>query len=398
MRYAVAMSQASRSATAVVAATLTNLPFGTIYAFSVFLRPMEDDYGVSRTELSIVFALATITLTLGMNAVPWLVRRHQNLSPSVLLALTGLASGAGLMLVALGQGFAALLVGYGVLFGIGGGASFIVVQQGLNQTLARPSGLANGYVVSLYPIGAMIGSPIFGWALPQFGLRATLMGLGVSVVLFIGCAAWLYRRAAIRLQAPRSEAVQTDFRVDQRVFAKLFAVFFLAASSGLLVMSQAAGILHAYGADAGFAVAATSAITAAIAVARLAGGWLVDRHAITRVAAGAHLWALTGAVLINAWPGVVTAAIALGLIGMGYGFISGCSAAWMAHYWPRDLFARLAARVYIAWCVAAICLPILAAWLFDRTGAYGAAIVVAAAGNLVGAVVARTLPADRQAS
>ncbi|MEN9762650.1 MAG: hypothetical protein RI906_2476 [Pseudomonadota bacterium] len=391
------MSPASRSATAIAAATLTNLPFGTIYAFSVFLRPMEVDFGVSRTELSIVFALATITLTLGMNVVPWLIRRYPTLPPAVLLALTGFAAGAGLLLVATGQGFAALLLGYGVLFGIGGGASFIVVQQGLNQTLQRPSGLANGYLVSLYPIGAMIGSPIFGWAQPQYGLRATLLGLGVSIVVLIGCAAWLYRRAAIHLQAPRSQSLQPDFQVDQRVFRRLFLVFFLAASSGLLVMSQAAGILHAYDADAGFAVAATSAITAAIAAARLAGGWLVDRHPITRVAAGAHLWALAGALLINVWPTVFAASIALAMIGMGYGFISGCTAAWMAQYWPRDLFARLAARVYIAWCVAAICLPILAAWLFDRTGAYGAAIVVAAAGNLLGALVARSLPTDKQA-
>jgi MFS family permease len=391
------MDASSRTAAAIAAATLTNLPFGTIYAFSVFLRPMEDAYGVSRTELSIVFALATITLTLGMNGVPWLLRRYPGLPPAVLLALTGLAAGSGLMLVAFGQGFEALLLGYGVLFGIGGGASFIVVQQGLNQTLARPSGLANGYVVSLYPIGAMIGSPIFGWALPQFGLRATLMGLGVVVVCLIGGAAWLYRCAAIRLQATQSSTVPADFQVDQRVFARLFLVFFLAASSGLLVMSQAAGILHAYGANAGFAVAATSAITAAIAVARLAGGWLVDRYPVSRVAAGAHLWALSGAVLINLWPTVVTAGLALAMIGMGYGFISGCSAAWMAQYWPRDLFARLAARVYIAWCVAAICLPILAAWLFDRTGAYGAAIVVAAAGNLLGVWTAKGLPIGRQA-
>ena len=35
------MSPRARMAAAIVAATLVNLAFGTIYAFSVFLKPME---------------------------------------------------------------------------------------------------------------------------------------------------------------------------------------------------------------------------------------------------------------------------------------------------------------------------------------------------------------------
>ena len=56
---------APRGAAAIAAATALNLPFGTLYAFSVFLEPMERLLGVGRAEMSIVFALATITLTVG---------------------------------------------------------------------------------------------------------------------------------------------------------------------------------------------------------------------------------------------------------------------------------------------------------------------------------------------
>jgi hypothetical protein len=50
-----------------------NLPFGTIYAFSVFL-PMEALPGIGRAQMSLVSALATITLTVGMNLAPRLPR------------------------------------------------------------------------------------------------------------------------------------------------------------------------------------------------------------------------------------------------------------------------------------------------------------------------------------
>jgi MFS family permease len=77
------------------------------------------------------------------------------------------------------------------------------------------------------------------------------------------------------------------------------------------------------------------------------------------------------------------------MLGAGYGLMSGSSAGYLPRLWPRDLFATLAARLYVAWCLAAICLPVLAGWLFDLTGGYRAAVLVAAAGNLTGAWLAR---------
>ncbi|MFZ9677274.1 MAG: MFS transporter, partial [Quisquiliibacterium sp.] len=181
----------SQAVAAIAAATALNLPFGTIYAFSVFLRPMEALLGIGRTQMSIVFGLATITLTLGMNLAPWLYRRLSSWN-SVLIA--GAISALGLWLAAAATSFTELLIGYGLMFGIGGGVGFIVVQQGVNQTVLRRRGLANGYVIALYPLGAMIGAPLFGWAIGVWGLRATLAALGVTILLASLLAASLIKK------------------------------------------------------------------------------------------------------------------------------------------------------------------------------------------------------------
>ena len=60
------MSQTHRGAAALLAATVVNLPFGTLYAFSVFLKPMEALLCATRAEMGFVFGLATVTLTVGM--------------------------------------------------------------------------------------------------------------------------------------------------------------------------------------------------------------------------------------------------------------------------------------------------------------------------------------------
>ena len=158
------------------------------------------------------------------------------------------------------------------------------------------------------------------------------------------------------------------------------------------VLSQAAAILVAYGTTKSTALAATTGITAAIAAARLGGGLMVDRMSVPVVAATAQAIALGGAVLLTLVPTPEMAIPTLGMIGIGYGLISGVTAGAVALYWPKALFGQTASRIYIAWCLAALTLPVVAARLFDLTGGYHTAIMLAGAANLCGVVVGLTLP------
>jgi MFS transporter, OFA family, oxalate/formate antiporter len=376
-----------RAPAALVAATALNLPFGTLYAFSVFLKPLEALLGVGRAGMSFVFALATITLTLGMVVAPSIYRRFR---PWTIALACGGCSAAGLFLSATSSTFAQFVLGYGVLFGVGAGVGFILVQQGVNQSVSARSGLANGYVVSLYPLGAMLGAPLFGWTIESYGIRATLAALGVVVLVGCSLTALVIKTFDVRMQHEAHGVAGND--PQRSTFFLLAAVFFLAAAAGLMVMSQAAGIVQAYGGATALAVGATTFITGAVGAARIAGGWLVDRFAIPRVATGSQLFALGGALILSLFPGPLVAVPALAMIGMGYGVVSGLTAAAIARYWGKNAFGRVAGRLYIAWCAAAVTLPIVAGWLYDRTSGYGAAVLIAGGLNLLAAGVAWRLP------
>ena len=283
-------------------------------------------------------------------------------------------------------------IGYGVLFGVSGGAAYIIVQQAINQlTWTRP-GLVNGYCVSLYPLGAMIAAPLFGWAVVRWDVRVTLAGLAATLLISGLLTVLLCWGAGLRLTGTVAATGGRSTRGRALVFWQMFTIFFLAAAAGLMVLSQAAAMVRAYGGANAFAVGATTAITGAIAVARLAGGWLVDRLAIPTVMAAAQAFAMVGTIIVTLWPGAEVAAVSLCMIGMGYGFISGAVAAAIAAYWQQGDFGRIASRLYIAWCIAAVSLPVLAGRLFDLTGGYATAIVIAGAGNLIAVLVALTLP------
>jgi len=205
-------------------------------------------------------------------------------------------------------------------------------------------------------------------------------------------SAWLAAGAGISLAGAAGGVALADHERRRAVFWRLSLVFFLAASAGLMVLSQAAGIITAYGGAAPLAVYGTTFITATIAAARLGGGWMVDWLAIPTVAAGANAIALAGNVVLTLWPGPRVAVIALALVGLGYGLVSGVTAAAVAVYWRRALYGRMASRVYIAWSAAAIVLPIVAGRLFDLTQGYGSAVLIAGGSSALGIVVALGLP------
>lgn len=376
-----------RTWAAVAAVTVLNLPLGSIYAFSVFLRPIEAELGLTRSALSLVFGLATVGFSLGMLIAPY---AYGLTSAAGLIAICMAAATIGIALSATAGGLTQLLIGYGVLFGLGGGAAYMVGQQCVNMLVTTRKGLVNGYIVGLWPAGAMLAAPLFGWANAAFGFRWTMGGLAL-VLLLSGLAGIVLLNLSGAILPPQ---VAGGASGDRRgaVFVRLFTVFFVAAAAGLTVLSQAAGMIAAYGGTTGMALAATTAIAGGIAVARVSGGWLTDRYQVPYVGAFAQGFALTGTILLTLWPNPLVAAVALGMVGMGYGFISGCTAGAIAQYWPPADYGWIASRIYIAWCVAAISLPILAGHLFDLTRGYETAVIIAGCGNLVGVIVALGLP------
>ena len=346
----------------------------------------------SRSELASVFGISAVFFTVGANLAPRLFGRMR---APLLVALTGVLSSAGVALAAVAPSLTWLILGYGVLFATGGGMAYVVVQQCVNMApLARP-GLVNGYLVSLFPLGAMLAAPAFGLGIDWVGVRQTLAGLAAVIAATALAAALLVARDGVVLAKPgRPTAAQAAGSQDSLrvIFWKLFTVFFLAASAGLMVLSQAASMVAAFGAGKSASLLATTGITGAIAAARVSGGWLIDRLPVPLVAALAQAIALGGAIALTPLPSAEMAILTLGLIGVGYGLISGVTVGAVASYWPKAEFGRIASRIYIAWCLAAIALPILAGRLYDLIGGYETAVMVAGGANLLAVLVALTLP------
>src|SRR5262249_42726347 len=151
-----------------------------------------------------VFGVATAGFTAGSVGAAFLYR----LAPApVLVFASAVAAAAGVALAADAHGLAQLLVGYGLVFGTGGGAAHILLQQGVNMLVRKSRGLVNGYIVSLYPMGAMIATPLFHAVNEAYGWRTTLGGLAAVLLVFGSIASLLAWHSGAKLIAPVGVAV-----------------------------------------------------------------------------------------------------------------------------------------------------------------------------------------------
>jgi MFS family permease len=382
------MAVAEPRAGAVVAAALLVMPsLGALYAWSVLVGPLEQRFGLARSETSFVFSLATVSFTLAMMLAP---RLHGRSAVPALALLAMTMAAAGLAVAAAGEAYWTLLLGVGGLFGLANGIGYSLCLQAVNTAVVRRRGLATGLIVASYTMGAAVLAPLFSWLVRTDGVVATL-SIAAALMLVVGIlAAALLHRAGVRLHAEATFA--GDGRSDRRVFWWLWLGFLAGSGTGVMALGHAATIAVAYGAGTDALVAATVLAALGNGAGRLAGGWLGDRLAPRRALAPMQLLLAAALALPLAAPGVPAALAALLLVGIGYGATASLYPLAVAHYYGAARLSRMYGRVYTAWGVAGLGAPWLAGLLFDATGDYAAAIWVGLAAGLIAAFASLQLP------
>ena len=366
-------------------AVLLNLMTGSLYAWSLFIAPVQDALGIGRTAVSSIFAVATVAFALSMICAPLLVRPGAAHRPA--LAATALAA-AGLLLTGAAGSLWGAILGYGVLFGIASGIGYSAALQSAVGALVRRRGLATGIAVCAYAMGAVLFAPLFRYGPERWGVWDTFLATACVFAAMGALAAFLLAPAAI----PRPDA-QRGGGMSDGPFWRLWFSFFCGASAGLMALGHAAAMVDAYDRVAPAAAFGAGLITAANGVGRLASGFATDYWRPRTVLLGAQLLAALALAALAAFGSAPLVYLVLGLTGFAYGSMaSGYPAAALLYYGPARL-GPVYGRLFSAWGAAGLVAPLVAGALFDRTGGYTLALSIAAGAALLSAVILRTVPA-----
>ena len=368
---------------------LLNSSMGSLYAWSVFVSPLERELMMGRAGTSFVFSVAVVAFTGGVAVAPYFYRLMRG---PLLLMTFSLCSVIGLFLASFISSFNPyswwfLIVGYGVLFGFGAGGTYSVSLQLINIALEKKRGLANGLGIGSFAAGSVVFSLVFSWALTYITVQEiflifgfVLLGVGITV----GSLVWVSG-----FELPKASVDQKAMPQGTRtIFPLLWLGFCCGAFAGLMAIGHAANFIEAYGGTALMITLGVVSVSIGNAIGRLTAGILSDVWSPAYVAVIAHLISLAGFILLLMVSGPWAAVISLGMQGLAYGFIAGAYPSAIAIYIGVSSYGRYFGRLILAWGIAGLTAPWVTGWFFDHFGSYREALFTGTVFSLVGILIA----------
>ncbi len=378
-----------RPVPALAAAVLSTFALGSIHAFSVFVAPLEEALAAGRDSVSLAYGIALLALTAAVLVGP----RWWRLAPPAAVAGLSLLAAAGGLALAGQPALWALYLGYGALFGFANGSGYGFALVVASHALPERRGIAMGAVTAAYALGAMAAAWPFTAANAAFGHDVTL-ALTAGLFVLLGLAATLLLHVSrLAIGWPATAAAPREGGVGGRETALLWAGFGAGGMAGLMVLGHAAEILRAHGGGAAAIAAGVMLATAANAAGGLVAGWLADRGQLRRLLLGLPMLAAASLVALTAIPGPAAAIALLALVELSYGGIIVLYPVAVTRMAGPALGPVVYGRVFTCWGVAGFAGPWLAGLLFEATGGYDAAFVMAAAIACLSTLAVRMLGA-----
>ena len=363
----------------VVAAGITGMVMMSMHTgpIGVLMKPLGDEFGWSRSEISASLMIITIIQFLFAPLVGVLIPRF-GIRPIALLGT-----------ILYSAGFAALgfcnaniwswYLGWGLLgFGMTGICA-LVWTTAITRAFVLHRGLALSVALSGTGIATFLTPLITAVALENFGWRAAffiLAGLGLFVIL---PSLGLLMRGRLEFGAyDKRERTETKenrspFREllrDARVWKLIAASILIAASVGTVITHMQA-IMRDAGATATQAAIYFSFIGPALIAGRIASGFLLDNLPTRLVAASLFLLpGITCLMLIFYTGSTATGIIVCILFGLGYGAETDVLAYLTARYFGRDRYPLVYSIVFGVFGVSYGTAAVLGGKAFDHFGSY----------------------------
>lgn len=375
MEHAFPASKPHRQALAAVAAVLVMAAVGTLYAWSIFVEPIEARFSQSRAATSLIFSTATVAFTIGMLAAPLL---RPGRSPQGVALFSCLLAAGGLALSAAAETVWLIVLGFGVVFGLANGFAYSNSLQVVQHAAPHRRGLFTGIAVSSYMLGTAIGSPLLSAATRSWGYQAALLILAAVLVAAGAVAFLLLRRSRVGESIERATENGATPAAPIGAIALLWLLFFLSSLVGVMTLAHAAPMAASFGGGERHLALAVSLVALGNVAGRFAGGWLSDRLSPRSLLCGAPALSAAALAAVIAMPRLEVLLASLCGVGVGYGCIAGCLPAIVSRAYGNHAMASLFGRIFTAWGVAGLAGPYLAGILFDGRGDYTTAIVAAA--------------------
>jgi MFS family permease len=383
----------------VVAAAFAALfvAYGAQYSFGVFFAALLDEFGWSRASLAGAFSLYAFAYCLfGFPAG----RLTDRWGPRRVITVGACFLGSALIAMAGVSRLWEPYVLYGLLAALGMGTAYVPCNATVVKWFVRRRGLAVGLASSGASMGTIVLPPLAQTLVGSVGWRTAYVTFGVGVLVVLSLIALAMRRDPESLglhpdgaPGPAAAAAAASGGWSLGQAARTSTFWLLWAAFATTWMSVFIPLVHmvSHGRDLGFSPLVAASVISALGLGAVAGrlamGALSDR--VGRRATVAVAMALQAVAFLG-----FLAARSLGMLyatafvfGYSYGAVSTLFTAIVGDFFGREHAGTLVGVLFaMAGSLGAVG-PLVAGAVYDRTGSYGPAFGMAAALNVMAAVL-----------
>jgi len=365
-----------------------NMALGMFYGMSVFMLPLEKEFGWTRAQTSWV-----TTIGLALIAVWYVIAGfiQDRRGPRPVAVTGGLLFSLGFFLASYTQSLATFYLTAGVIAGTGSGFGYVVPTSVGSKWFPDKRGLVIGLMVGGYGAGSGVFGPIALSLIERGGWRSTFQILSIVFLAMTMIGAFLLRNppsgyvppgwdpSKARAAARGGADVHAAAMVRTQTFWALWFAYCLGTTAGTMVISQLVPFARYAGHSAAVAGFALTVGAIGSASGRVLSGWLSDyvgRLNTLRVMLLVSACAMP--LLFVFRNNIVLFYALLGIVYYCYGTQLSVYASTSADFYGTKNVGFNYGLLLLAWGVAAILGPFLGGRVYVATGEYRVAFFVAA--------------------
>lgn len=368
---------------------------GAMFSLAVFLQPMSDATGWSRTGIS--SAMTLDFLTMGVAAFGWGILTDR-FGPRIVVLAGAILLGLGLALASRATSLLEFQIIYGVVVGVAAGAVFAPMIATVTGWFEERRSLAVSLVSAGMGVAPMTISPFASWLIESYDWRTALLVIAVMAWVLLIPAALLVRRpppassAAPGTPAEGGEGMTVMQALRSPQFIVLAVTFFFccAAHSGPIFHTVS------YALTCGLSAMTAVTIYSVEGLAGLGGrilfGLLGDKFGARRIVVlGLMVQALgAGSYYFTREIGEFYA-VAI-LFGMAYGGVMPLYAVIAREYFPMRIMGTVFGAAAMISSLGMALGPAVGGWIFDTFNGYGFLYIASFGMGLAAVAMALAFP------
>lgn len=391
----------NRGWTVTLVALSINLVLGVLYAWGVMAKALVVQWHWSKADAALPFTVATAAFAITMIFAG---RLQDKVGPRLIAALGGIVLGLGLLASSYAKSPGLMLVTFGIIGGIGIGIGYsATTPPAIKWFPPSKKGLITGIVVSGVGLAAVYISPLTQFLLKAVGIQQSFIYLGLGAIVSVALLSQFLRNPPAGFQpaapvagSPAAKAAAVSrpsldwnemLRTSQ--FYRLWLMFILAASAGLMIIAHVAIIAKEQARwEWGFVPVVLLAIFNS--AGRVASGIVSDRIGRTQTMVVAFVLQACNMFAFSHYTSSALLVFGSAFTGLCYGTIFTLMPAATADFYGVKNLGVNYGFVFTGFGVAGVFGPLLGGKIRDVTGTYTTSYTISAVMLLVGAALAFT--------